>query len=487
MRLTIFHPSSPMRARFITALLLILFPTFIGCKKWVEVPAPATSITANNVYTNDQTATAALTGIYAEMSNQDATQGQSNITDLSVICGLSADELTLYDVNNLTYNLFYTNELGSMTSGGAFWASIYTLLYQVNAGIQGLNTSTTLTPVVKQQLLGESYFLRGFYYFYLTQLYGDVPLVLTTDYKTNESIGRSPRVQIYTQVVTDLKLAKSLLSGNYLDPTLINTTNERVRPTKWAAGALLARTYLYSIDYKNAELEADTVIANSELFNLDNLENVFLNTSKEAIWQLQPVNTGTQSNTGEGLLFVLPSTGPDALGTYPVYLDSSLVAKFSTSDNRRKVWIDSVIANGTTYYFPFKYKLGATATTTQEYVMMLRLGELYLIRAEARAQLNEISGSQSDIDMIRTRAGLADVTADDATSLMSEIVQERQYELFSEWGNRWFDMQRLSLIDSIMNIASPVKGGTWVSYKALFPVPQSEIFLDAKLTQNIGY
>ncbi|WP_431217937.1 RagB/SusD family nutrient uptake outer membrane protein [Puia sp. P3] len=138
-----------------------------------------------------------------------------------------------------------------------------------------------MTPAVRQQLLGEAKFMRAFFYFYLTNMYGNVPLATSTDWNINSLLSNMPSQQIYQQIITDLKDAESILSTNYLDGTLLNSISDRVRPTKWAAAALLARAYLFSGDYANAESTASVLINNTSLFTLStSLNDVFLANSK---------------------------------------------------------------------------------------------------------------------------------------------------------------------------------------------------------------
>src|SRR6202000_1804437 len=96
---------------------------------------------------------------------------------------------------------------------------------------------------------GEAKFIRAFWHLYLTNVYGDVPLALTTDYNVTGKLSRTPRVQVLQQVITDLKDAQSSLNSNYVDVTDTTATTERVRPNKAAATALLARVCLYLGDY----------------------------------------------------------------------------------------------------------------------------------------------------------------------------------------------------------------------------------------------
>jgi hypothetical protein len=124
--------------------------------------------------------------------------------------------------------------------------------------------------------------------------------------------------------------------------------------------------------------------------------------------------------------------------------------------------------------------------------MVLRLGEQYLIRSEARAMQGFLVGNNSactDLNVIRHRAGLENVNLIDQASVIKAIQKERQVELFSEWGHRWLDMKRIKTIDSVMNNVCPKKGGVWVPYKVLFPLPVYDIKRNPNLRghQNPGY
>ncbi len=231
---------------------------------------------------------------------------------IALFAGLSGDEFTLYKgVTNTTLLAYYQNALSitNPISGPDSWRELYNYIFVCNSVLEGLSTTTTLTPSVKQQLTGEAKFLRAFCYFYLTNLYGDVPLVTSTDYTVNAILGRITQNKVYEQIIIDLTEAQSILSEDYLDGNLRSYPGiaERTRPNKWAASALLARTYLYVGDYINAEAQATMVISHSASYRLTELNAVFLMNSEEAIWQLQPVNYG--KNTEDALLFTIPSTG----------------------------------------------------------------------------------------------------------------------------------------------------------------------------------
>jgi len=461
-----------------------------GCKKLVEVDAPVTSTNAGNVYTSDATAAAVLTGIYAKMSrNSFLSEG---ITSISFLPALSSDELTLYSaVTNTALVQYYKNELTSSDIGTIhIWNGVYPILFASNAAIEGLNGSTSLTQAVKQQLLGEAKFIRAFCNFYLVNLYGDVPLVMGTNWQENAQLARSPQNQVWSQIINDLKDAQELLNAAYVESDAVTSTSitERVRPNKWAATALLARAYLYTGDYANAETASTAVIDNATLYSLPDLSQTFLKTSGEAIWQLQPVIEGY--NTVDASVFVLPPTGPTD-PNYPVYLSPFLLQAIEDSDRRKTEWVDSVVVptQGTpmVYYYAKKYKVAVNGSPVTEYTMVLRLAEQYLIRAEAKAHQNNPTGAKNDVNVIRTRAGLPDITANDKAALLLAIEKERQAELFTEWGHRWLDLKRTNRIDAVLSAVAPLKGGTWQTTDRLYPIPQTDLQRNRQLTQNPGY
>jgi starch-binding outer membrane protein, SusD/RagB family len=459
-----------------------------GCKKLVDIESPPTRITGENIYQNDLTATAALTSLYAGISLS-SFSGTSEFGNVGKLTSLSADELWLWNgINSSVLQAYYTNNLtetSSVSSGSQLWNICYNQLYVCNSAIEGIISSTTLTPAIKQQLLGEAKFMRAFFYFYLTNLYGDIPLILSTDYTTNRLLSRSSMSSVYEQIISDLKDAQGLLSSQYLDISLIKSTTEKVRPTKFAATALLARTYLYSGDWANAETQATTIISNTNIYDTVPLNSVFLKNSKEAIWQLQPVNTNW--NTEEARAYIIPVTGFGPNNPYSI--SSLLLNSFETGDQRRNNgnWVKSINLSGSTYYYPYKYKSATNGASVTEYWTIFRLGEQYLIRAEARAQLNKISECLNDLNVIRKRAGLPNANSSDKTSLLNLIYHERQVELFTEWGLRWFDLKRTQNINDVMSVVTPSKGGSWESTDQLYPIPFYDLQRNPNLTQNLGY
>jgi hypothetical protein len=472
-----------------------------GCKKLVESPPPTNQIAETNVFSIDATAVSVMNGLYTSFSNSGTPwQGNRSITTLD---GLAADELTIYSGNTGVLLAYYQNALSVLGFGSEQWNSFYNYIFKCNAAIEGLNKSTSLTPSVKKQLLGEAKFVRAFCYFYLVNLFGDVPLALVSVPKVNSLLSRSPKDQVYLQMIQDLKEAEDLLSENYLDGFLVNTTTERVRPTKWAAAALLARVYLYTKDYVKAEEQSSLVINYTTLYGPVSsvpLNSVFLKNSREAIWQIQPTAKDFNTQEAQTMVLLAPSTGPNT-NSNPVFLSNNLLTTFEPNDQRNVDgnWVNSRTIGTTTFRFSFKYKVNASTGVTNasgltEYFMMLRLSEQYLIRAEARARLSSnLSGAIDDLDKIRGRAGLPLIATTNPgiaqSALIDKIIHERQVELFCELGQRWFDLKRIGKIDEVMTIVTPQKaaGAAWQSYQQLCPINLAEMQRAPNLTQTPGY
>lgn len=446
---------------------------------FVDVETPYTLVETKEVFKDPKTATAAQIGVYLTLANYVP-------YNMSRYTGSYVDELTSYDTYAFT-KACYTNNLIS-TLNYNLWSTYYGLVYQTNLVIENLEGSTTLENPVRNQLLGEAKFSRAFFYFNLVNIFGDVPMPLSTDYKKNIVLAKTPQQEVYQQMLLDLKDAETLLNENYVDGTSKNTTKDRVRPNKWAAKALLARVSLYVKDYTNAEKYASEVIGNTSLYTLTtNLNTIFSKKdSTEAIWQLD--NQGTKSNISQGYNFI-PLFGVGPFGdSWSSSMSDDLVNSFEVGDKRKELWILKYNNFGTIYNIPYKYQQGYTKAPNQNETI-LRLSEQYLIRAEARAELSDIAGAKEDLDAIRKRANTLGAYAGglDKTSVLKAILHERQVELFAEWGHRFFDLKRTNKIDDVMSKVSPGKGGSWQSFKKVWPIPMDEIKKDSNLSQNSGY
>jgi starch-binding outer membrane protein, SusD/RagB family len=433
-----------------------------SCKKFVEVPDPIDSIISEEVFTTDAKATSAVTAIYGSMINEG--QSFSNFL-VSVHLGMSADELTRFNASDSYLEFINNNLRADNIYSENIYKSLFKNIYYANAAINGLSNSATLTVTLKEQLIAECRFIRAFCYFYLTNIYGDVPLITGTDYTVNTLLPRRPVAIVDELIINDLIAAKNILREDF-------SGNEKVRPTKWAATALLSRMYLYKQEWQKAESNVDEII-NSNLFTpLQPLSSVFLKNSKEAVWQLMPRT---------GVLAELQQSRPSS-GVPRNIINSFLIQSFASNDQRKTRWMDSVTYQGIKYYYAGKYK-NVTATVT-EYYMVFRVAEQYLIRAEARAEQNKLTDAINDINVVRVRAGLSMLNSTlTKEQVIQAIYDERRKELFAEWGHRWLDLKRTGQSESTLKLKSP----NFSSHDKLYPIPENDILLNPNLSQNPGY
>jgi starch-binding outer membrane protein, SusD/RagB family len=454
----------------------LILSTIFSCDNFLNIDEPKTKVTKLVVFSNDVTASSAMTGIYLDMQD---IEGFASGSEKSVLAlsGLSSDELVDFSRTNMVNIDFENNNLKEDNAYlVALWKSIYQILYECNSVLEGLEGSDGITAETKNHLKGEAFFVRAFTNLQLANLFGDAPMVVTTNYENNATLPRVSKALIYTSIVNDLNLAKSLLPESY--PTLEDdfVTPARTRPNSFAASALLARVYLYNQQWEQAEQESSNVIAASELYTLlEDLNSVFLKSSKEAIWQIYPRTADGIGYTNEAYFFV------NFAPSYNV-LNQELVNSFSINDLRLVNWIQE--ADGA--FYPFKYKQ-ALAGALSEYSTPLRLAEQHLIRAEARAHQNKLVDGIADLDRIRDRAGL--LLYNDTDPLMDQeelllaIEMERRWELFTE-GHRWFDLKRSN---RAVDVLGQVKESFSVNDQ-LYPIPVGEFQKNPALgKQNPGY
>lgn len=452
-------------------LTMIVFTVmFTACKQYVDVGEPRTQLTGAAIFNNNTTATAAILAVYNQMENDGMAY------NLILATGTGADELnnhrTTADAVAVASNSL-TPENGTITS---IWNKFYQYIYHANAVIAGLESSTTVTIDLRDQLRGEALFIRGYCHYYLGALYENIPYVKSIDPLVNSTLPQLNSQQVYAAAITDLLEGKSLLASHYVNAS--NTAGgERIRPNRFAATALLARLYLYSGKWLEAEQQATEVINAVSLYSLPaSLNAVFLKNSTEAIWQLQAVQP--KFNSFAGGYLNATSVNPNI-----VSLTKNLVDSFETGDLRKVNWTQQT--NGTQlHHWLYKFKVGQNAPAITEYTMLLRLGELFLIRSEARARQSKFPEANADLNSIRQRAGLPALSVTEKDELLTRIARERRLELFGECGDRWLDLRRTGKIDEILQ---PRKGVNWASTDAVYPIPLNEMLRHPGMNQNAGY
>jgi hypothetical protein len=383
--------------------------------------------------------------------------------------GINADEFT-YGLD--TYDGFMNNSIPAANNDlENIWTIFYQVIYQANSIIEKVPGSP-VSDSLKAVYISEAKIFRAFCHLYLTSYFGDVPLIKTTDVTVTAKMARTPKATVLEAIATDLKEAEAALPVG-------SVRNGRFN--KWMATALLARVYLYQQNWANAEAKASVLIASSDFTLEPDLNKVFLRGSKEAIWQINTAGGAYDNYTIFAGINV--PTANTAL-TRITQLRPELYNAFETGDTRKTAWVGTGTISGTTFNYDYKYKSTSTPTGTAaiEDYMLLRLAEQYLIRAEARAQQDNLSGAIDDINAIRARAGLTGIGVTAKNDVLLAIEQERRVELFGEgYGHRWIDLVRTGRVNAVMTTEKP---DTWKSTSELLPIPSTELANNPALTPN---
>jgi hypothetical protein len=457
----------------ISAVLLAVAGLAGACKKLIGIPpSPPTQISESQQFADSASALTAMANVYSYVSSTSGSAFGYNDANLPEATGLSADELLYNSSNDPDRPAFYGYTLTNLNTDVAqLWSYPYSSLYPVNAIITNVTNNQALSAAFRTQAVGEMRVMRALYYFNLVNLFGGVPLSLTTDYKTNAVLPRASVDSVYDQIITDLTGAQQKLSASY-------PSSGHIRPNQLVATSLLARVYLYRQQWQQAYDAANTVITSGQYSLVSDPNQVFLDGSSEAIWQL-PAKT-SYYEVQEAYNF------SPQYGAAPQFLVSKcLLNAFEPGDLRMKDWLEQVVVNGDTLYYPYKYKNVQSGSPTTEDYMILRLTEQYLIRAEASAELGNGAAALTDLNKVRARAGLGASTANAAsqTAVLNAIMHERQVELFTEWGHRWYDLKRTGQAGTVLGAE---KTG-WTADAALYPVPIGQLQTDVNLTQNPGF
>lgn len=498
-----------------------------SCGEKFLAEAPADQITDANFYQTESDAVQAVTAAYSEL----AKGGQYNaalwamdiMADISVTGGDDGGDGLEYKQLE-AFSIPPTNKVANLMWGGCFVG-----IQRANLVLQKVPGITNISSSVKRRCLGEAQFLRAKYYFDLVRTYGDVPLFTTPPTgPAAVNIPRTPATQVYVQIEKDLTDAIA-----NLDP--VYSGNDLGRATKWSATGLLAKVYLTEGKKTEAAQRAGEVIANSgkslwanygDNFKIEN-EN-----GKESLFEVQFIsgknfeNFGyTQNGPGfAGNEFFGPRGANQTPGSgYGFNIpEPDFVSGYEAGDTRRAatviepgyVFSDNKTQSPSATGSPFGYNcrkwfIGKVNTNIWDSglnIPVLRLAEIYLIRAEAVGPTGGPNGGLESLNMVRRRAfGLPlgtpsakDVTTPDPNAFQQAVIRERKYELAFEF-DRWFDLKRLNgtqmgLIPVMTNQAAYLAGlgkginrGVPSARNLVLPIPQSELDANPGLVQNPGY
>ncbi|MEI7500021.1 MAG: RagB/SusD family nutrient uptake outer membrane protein [Bacteroidota bacterium] len=444
-------------------IILAMLPALFQTSCELLDPKPTYAITSGDAIKDQNGVNKAIVGCYSAL--QYSTYYGRNYV---VMGDISTNNLvwtgTGPDYNQINNNSILADNLIVRD----IWSTIYDAINRVNNVISVL-PEISMSQISKDNAYGECYFLRALSHYNLVRLWGAVPIkkLPTTGNLAELQVPRDPVDAVYKQVISDLTEADAKLPDE----------NAIGRATKSAAKALLAKVYLnrYNLFKDAADLDKafgfSTQLITSSGFSLVNDYNTLFNpeANAESIFEI------TFNAQDPNSLAVYYFTKLLA-GRYEFAPTDTLINSYEPNDLRKNA---SIAYDGAGSPYGYKYR---DMVTSSDRVYLFRLGEMYLIRAEAntykQAPIDEI---QADINVIRKRAGLSDTDASAYATLFLAIETEYKHEFAFE-GHRWFDLTRT---DRAMQVLPNITSRN----QYLFPIPQSELQTNTNpgMVQNPGY
>ena len=463
-------------------LLFASFTCCVACDSLLDVNPPTDSLTGDQVYESEVAIEALRDGLYS----YHLTSSWYFRRNMTIQTAMYADEALWHSSTN-EYGEFHksTCTLKSMQIEW-FWEYPYAAIYHCNDLITNLKDNTIVTETVKNKALGESYFFRAFNYLNLVNYFNNIPLILSTDVYATMNLPQVSAAKIYSQIFEDLTKAEEIL---------ISVNNPGSRFNSEAATALLARAYLYDNQWQKAIDKANLLIptehgGSGTKFKLETFDKVFNVSSKESILYMEDDGMyGDDRYVGYSYFGAMINDYGSKSVVAPVskYLVADLQ---SDTTDLRNGWIkENVVreqATGQYTYYKLKYTKTPPSPAEHENFVFLRLVEQYFIRAEANAQLGNLTEAIDDINIVRARAGVKPLPSTlSKDEILAAILKERRLELFYEGPHRWFDLRRAGKMDEVLSKIDYKNG--WAPHKEYFPIPQSQIDANINLVQNPGY
>ncbi|MCY1484375.1 SusD family protein [compost metagenome] len=466
------------------ACLTFAFAVLVGCDDFLDVDSRE-NVTEEDSNQNFEPVQF-VNGIYGMMTSWDYAFSYLGITE---IISDNADKGSSPGDpggdKGLLDGLTFTATAGSIE---AMWTNWYKAIGRASYSINYTENYGLTDVAYKNRLIGEAKFLRAYHYFFLVRAFGDVPL------QHVDLIVRAPKDQVYDFIEQDLLEAIQVLpeKSEYAPADL-------GRATKGAAKALLAKVYLYQKDWQNAYEYADEVITSGEYGLEPDYAQIWrANTENgvESIFEVQARGValahgvqqysetqGARGPSGWGWGFNTPSQNLlDAFNAEGdvIRRDATIIFRGETLYDGREVSnaVENPMYNEKAYS-----SANAGAGDGDKNIRVLRLGEIYLIRAEAANELNNQDVALSSLKEVRDRVNLGEITTRDQALLRTLIWKERRLELAFEH-DRWFDLVRTGQAAQAMQAnGKPFEVGK----HELFPIPNAQLIQTPAMGQNLNW
>lgn len=471
---------------------LIFIAALPGCSDMLD-SKPYGQDTSDTFWRNGDDVVSATNAIYAPLLDEDGfAHTEWTFDNCSDDMNRSGDHEPEEALELFTFNAANTHILNT-------WSTKYEVISRANAVL--INApNVDMDEALRKRCMAEAHFLRGYVYWRLAIIYGEVPVIVEEDVLANNfNKAKGTIDEVYAQVESDLSSAATDLPVSY-------TGDDVGRATQGAANGFLAKLYVYQEEWAKAIEAGNKVITNTAYKMADDYGDNFQLTTEnngEVLYGLQ-YKTGWTTDDSPAWYHT-----PGGLGGWGFHEPiQDLVDEFEADDPRLGYSIfqpgDEVQVGSETVTFEasftrvtgysFRKYSNFTAAGDMDQSLnapLLRSADVYLLVAEAKIRSGSAGDGDAELNAVRDRVGLDPITGAD----MIDIMHERRVELAGEM-ERHQDLMRwdkADLIDIVAHYAiargTHKPGRTFVRPKHyFFPLPQREIDIsNGVLVQNPNY
>lgn len=443
---------------------------------------PKNEVETDIVLADAKGASAAVTGLYNQL--QDGNYYGRNFQIISDVSSDQAQSIGTWDFYREmdTYQLSNGN-----TEVGYFYSRGYKTIYVANTILDKVPGIAGITDASKNAMLGQAYFVRALAYFDLVRVFGGIPgivgtlgMPLVTAVSEPGVIDSPPRASLadtYSQIEADLRQSIDLLP----DANTLPAASARFTATKAGARALLSRLYLYLGRYQDVITYSDLVI--NDPFYVLNPSYADIFASKGTSESIFELNFGSVDRSAmRNWYYPTSAGGRGDLASHTSFVQK---AKADVNDERGKMFATTTATSG--LFYPTKY--GKAGDVDNFHI--LRISEMYLNRAEAKARIGaDLPGALADMNRIRTRAKAAVLSPVGQQAILTAIWDEQQLE-FAYEGHSFFDMIRSgrALINfaNLPRLNSPNSVTLADINRVVLPIPLFEVNANPNIEQNEAY
>lgn len=496
-----------MKKTIIFLFAILTISGLVSCTSFLD-ENPSDRLVEGNFYNSEKDAQAAVDATYEQLN--------SLYNRLMYMLGeLPTDNMKngLGMPNPFLQDLEFMRHNSQNTFVRDMWRNSYSGILRANTAVVKIAGVEKITENKKNRFIAEAKFLRGLYYFNLVRFFGDVPLILDLKTVDDAMIGRTPKAEVYNQIIEDLIFAETHLPlrSEYTD-------NDEGRANRGAAKILLGKVYLTLGEFQKSKEKLAEVVENESTYGFALHNNYGANWKSEteagieAVFYIEYKQPPFKHN-GEMALSGPKYSVPEPIGVAAMneadIPTRELYDQFDDNDTRKAANFRTEFKHFTTgktivssipvsvKYFVDGLESGDLCDVN---VHIIRYADALLMYAEALNEVGESSNALTVLNRVRQRAYQNDsgnLKTMSKDIFRMAVLNERRLE-FPHEGHRWFDLVRTGTLIERMKEHSVYEAKVAEANKVdiaknlkefmlLMPIPQTELDLNPNLEQNPGW